>query len=91
MEVKMSDLESGERIKEAVRETYGGIARRFTGAAAPAARQSCCGGAPEPDTRAKASAGCCGDRPEQAAEARMSGGDGAEVDAGGCGDAAARF
>jgi arsenite methyltransferase len=60
----MDDQDRDERIKEAVREAYGGIARRFTGepAAAPAekaGRTSCCGSA-ESAAVEKSRASCCG-------------------------------
>jgi arsenite methyltransferase len=48
-DAKMSTIATDEKIKEAVRDTYGGIARRFVGSSE---RASCCG-----PTR---SASCCG-------------------------------
>ncbi len=50
----MSEDVNGERIKEAVRDAYGGIARRFVEAAQAPARTGCCG-------PSSAQAGsCCG-------------------------------
>jgi len=56
----MSTVTSDERIKQAVRQTYGGIARRFV--EEPAQAASCCGPSPaKVDAESKAApASCCG-------------------------------
>lgn len=72
----MGSMEPSERIKEAVRETYGGIARRFTGSPAVTGRSSCCGGAPQSAPEDRISAVCCDESTK--AEA-------------GCGEVARRF
>jgi arsenite methyltransferase len=53
---------AAERIKEAVRDAYGGIARRFVEEPQAPARTSCCGPAPAPEREHErpAQAGCCG-------------------------------
>jgi SAM-dependent methyltransferase len=56
----MDNVVTDERIKEAVRETYGGVARRFVGEPAPrAGRASCCGPGQEV-AESQSQAGCCG-------------------------------
>jgi arsenite methyltransferase len=87
----MNDQDASERIKEAVRENYGDIARRFTGAPAPVARRSCCGSAPQPDAAVQAAADCCAKEPASAVDDRASCCDGAETHLEGCSEAAARF
>jgi len=68
----MSDLQKDEKIKGAVRQHYGEIARRFVDEPAPPAekanRASCCGPA-EARVDKPAQASCCGPSPAQAAEA----------------------
>ncbi|MEJ2209566.1 MAG: arsenite methyltransferase [Anaerolineae bacterium] len=61
----MSDSLNQERIKEAVRDAYGGIARRFTGEPQAPAQRGCCGSSPtpEPPARAQGRSGCCGSSP----------------------------
>jgi arsenite methyltransferase len=61
----MSKTMTDERIKEAVRETYGGIARRFVEEPAGTARASCCGPTQTTEDKDKqaAQAGCCGPSP----------------------------
>ncbi len=62
----MSDLQKDEKIKGAVRQHYGEIARRFVDEPAPAAekanRASCCGPA-EARVDKPAQASCCGPAP----------------------------
>lgn len=61
----MSEVMTDERIKEAVRNTYGGIARRFVEEPAGSTRTSCCGptqSALDMDEQA-ARTGCCGPSP----------------------------
>jgi arsenite methyltransferase len=60
-EKEMDDQDRDERIKEAVREAYGGIARRFTGepAAVEKSRARCCGPA-EPAAVERSRSSCCG-------------------------------
>ncbi len=72
----MSNLDRDEKIKAAVRETYGGIARRFGGAPAAVRRSGCCGGSEQEATKTASSAGCCGASSESEA---------------GCCDGATRF
>jgi SAM-dependent methyltransferase len=65
-----------DRIKEAVRDTYGDIARRFVDEPAEGARASCCGPSPAEETQTErpAQAGCCGPSEatiEQTAAARF--------------------
>jgi len=57
----MSEI-TDERIKKAVRDAYGGIARRFVGEPQGAAQTGCCGPSPAPEEEAgqAAQAGCCG-------------------------------
>lgn len=50
----MSETITNERIKEAVRDAYGGIARRFVAEPQGPARTSCCGPSPAQASR------CCG-------------------------------
>jgi SAM-dependent methyltransferase len=61
-EIKMSEVVTDERIKEAVRDTYGGIARRFDSAPAGLQRTSCCGPGPTEESKdAQATdCSCCG-------------------------------
>jgi arsenite methyltransferase len=88
----MDDQKSDERIKEAVREAYGSIARQFTGAPAATTSRSCCGGTPEPAATATKSAGCCGEAPAPATQAwAQDCCDSATKSAAGCNDTAARF
>jgi arsenite methyltransferase len=56
----MSNVATDERIREAVRQTYGGIARRFAGEPAKeAAPRSCCGPS-QVEAEAAAQESCCG-------------------------------
>jgi len=59
MDEKVGAEQAADRIKEAVRETYGGIARRFTEEAERPARTSCCGSAPVKQEQSS----CCGPSP----------------------------
>jgi len=61
----MSDSVNQERIKEAVRDAYGGIARRFTQEPQAAAQTGCCGSSPSPGqaARPQAQSGCCSPAP----------------------------
>ena len=73
----MSQVTQDEKIKEAVRQAYGEVARRFVGepapgaakeAAEPPARSSCCGPAPATEapprsTERSAQGSCCGPSP----------------------------
>jgi arsenite methyltransferase len=70
----MSETMSEERIKEAVRDAYGGIARRFVAEPQGAVRTSCCGpsSAPEQEARRPTQASCC--RPVEAAVAQTAAG-----------------
>jgi arsenite methyltransferase len=62
----MSEIITDERIKEVVRDTYGGIARRFVEEPQGAARTSCCGPSPAPEKEERPTqASCCG--PSEAA------------------------
>jgi arsenite methyltransferase len=58
----MEDSLTAERIKEAVRGTYGEIARRFAEAPQGPAQTGCCGPSPAPERQAKQATGggCCG-------------------------------
>ncbi len=64
----MSEVIPDERIKEAVRDTYAGIARRFVDEPAGPPRASCCGPTQtaESQDRQADQSGCCG--PSAAAE-----------------------
>jgi arsenite methyltransferase len=61
----MSEVMTDERIKEAVRDTYGGIARRFVGEPAASPQRSCCGPAQTAESKDEQAvqAGCCGPSP----------------------------
>ncbi|HSJ56301.1 MAG TPA: arsenite methyltransferase [Anaerolineae bacterium] len=68
----MDEQLNAERIKEAVRDTYGGIARRFGDEPQRPAAASCCGPAAARETSSgccgpaaarEASSGCCGPSP----------------------------
>ncbi len=58
----MDEERTSERIKDAVRDTYGGIARRFAEEPQVPTRTGCCGPSPAPETGAEraAQASCCG-------------------------------
>jgi arsenite methyltransferase len=64
----MNAISEEERIKEAVRQAYGGLARRFSEEPTPApARMSCCG--PESDVKVVRDGSCCGSsQPAEPAE-----------------------
>ncbi len=63
----MNDSASKEKIKEAVRQTYGQLARRYVGDAAPA---RCCG--LHESAEAKAGQSCCSSAPAGEADERSS-------------------
>ena len=63
----MSDDVTQERIKEAVRDAYSGIARRFIEEPQPVEQRGCCGQAPERQATPPARSGCCGQAPERQA------------------------
>jgi arsenite methyltransferase len=58
----MGKVMTDEQIKEAVRDTYGGIARRFVEEPAGTPRPSCCGPMQTAESKSKQAAhgGCCG-------------------------------
>jgi arsenite methyltransferase len=74
----MSELVTDERIKEAVRDTYGGIACRFIEEPAGSPRASCCGTAHTEGSKAKQNVqeSCCGPSPAIQGKAERSGQDG---------------
>jgi SAM-dependent methyltransferase len=59
-EKEMREMAKDEEIKEAVRDAYGGIARRVAWAPASSQPVGCCGSAQEASTQA----GCCGSSQE---------------------------
>jgi arsenite methyltransferase len=72
----MTEVMPEERLKEAVRDTYGGIARRFVEEPAGAPRPCCCGPAQKAEDKGErgAGSGCCGSSEaavEQTAAARF--------------------
>ena len=66
----MSEKMTDEKIKEAVRNAYGDIARRFVGEAASPRQASCCGPAQTTESKEEppTQASCCG--PAQTAESK---------------------
>ena len=68
----MTEDRGQERIKSAVRQTYGGIARRFVEAPGPedTAKAGCCGSSP-PVTRKDSQTSCCGSARSEARHGRQ--------------------
>jgi arsenite methyltransferase len=68
----MTEDRDQERIKSAVRQAYGGIARRFVDApdAGGAAQGGCCGSSPT-ITQSDPQAGCCGSSRSEARDGRQ--------------------
>jgi len=82
----MSNVQTDERIKEAVREAYGGIARRFVEEPATA---SCCG--PTQAVEDASQSSCCGPSPAAVGDVSQSSCCGPAEDDAECSGGAARF